>query len=116
MPRTILVVDDDVDLREAISETLTDEGYQVLTASNGREALDLLRPPASLTPGLILLDLMMPVMSGFEFLERCAADHSVASVPRVIIMSAYLSMSRLLETCGVPPEMRIEKPFKVPEL
>jgi DNA-binding response OmpR family regulator len=106
----ILVVDDDADLRELLAELLTKEGYQVLTASNGKEALALLRDPDP-TPSLILLDLMMPVMSGWEFLERVASDRTVTSVP-IIVMSAYLSVSRMLENVGIPPNLRIQKPFE----
>jgi len=81
----ILVVDDDADVRSAIAETLEDEGYRAAQAANGIAALDLARRGG--TPALILLDLWMPVLDGWGFLERRAIDPALASVP-VIVMSA----------------------------
>jgi CheY-like chemotaxis protein len=81
--RYILVVDDDEDIRTTIQQILEEEGYQVLAAPNGEEALRLLalHPP----PRLILLDLMMPVMDGARFKAKAAADPRLAAVPVVII-------------------------------
>ncbi len=67
-PRAVLVVEDDPDLREVLEEMLHAAGHRVLTASNGREALAVLDGVSS--PCLVLLDLMMPVLSGFGFLEE----------------------------------------------
>ena len=64
--RSVLVVDDDEAIRETLREVLSDEGYLVEVAENGARALERMRAP--LRPGLVLLDLMMPVMSG------CGAD------------------------------------------
>lgn len=81
---TILVVDDDPAIREAVRGILTDEGYDVALAEDGLEALDCLAsmPP----PSLILLDLRMPRMDGWEFLARRDAAHSDGSTPRVPIV------------------------------
>lgn len=84
--RLILVVDDDHAIRESLTELLEDEGYSVAVAANGEQALDQLRRPA--VPCLILLDLMMPVMDGFEFMGRKAADPSLAGIPVVVITAA----------------------------
>ena len=81
----ILVVDDDADVRETLSEVLQDEGYRVATARNGLEALAALRQAERIC--LVLLDLMMPVMSGHEFLQKHKADPNLAGIP-VIVMSA----------------------------
>ena len=71
MNKTILVVEDEIDIREAISETLTDAGFTVLTAGNGKEGLE----KAILEqPDLILLDIVMPEMDGHETLEKLRAD------------------------------------------
>jgi CheY-like chemotaxis protein len=82
-PFTILIVDDDRDALEALSDLLRDEGYRIVQAHHGREALDALNNHP--TPSLILLDLMMPVMNGFEFLSAKARDRAFASIPVIII-------------------------------
>ena len=83
--RTVLVVDDDAAIRDALSDLLGDEGYRVTTATNGAEALNLLRPPGELRPCVILLDLMMPVMSGQEFYAEQQRDPALATIPTVVI-------------------------------
>jgi CheY-like chemotaxis protein len=79
----VLIVEDDADLREMMAQLLTLEGFQAATATNGREALDYLRK--SPTPDLILLDLMMPVMDGWEFSKQQQADPAIAKVPVVVL-------------------------------
>lgn len=81
----ILVVDDDLDLRETLCEVLAHEGYTVAGARNGAEALNVLRQPSPVC--LVLLDLMMPVMSGYQFLQERKVDPELAKVP-VVVMSA----------------------------
>jgi CheY-like chemotaxis protein len=80
---TVVVVDDDPDLLEALAELLETHGYAVETAANGAEALAKLRGLDA--PCLVLLDLMMPVMNGWEFCQRRQADDRLAKVPVVII-------------------------------
>jgi CheY-like chemotaxis protein len=82
----ILVVDDDAAIREALAAALEDEGYSVRSAANGREALKLLRATAA-APALILLDLMMPVMSGWDFRAAQQQDRALARIP-VVVLSA----------------------------
>jgi CheY-like chemotaxis protein len=84
---TILVVEDDAEIRELVAEALIAAGYDVVQAANGQEALDYLRAPAAADPCVILLDLMMPVLSGPELLEIMAEDQKLATVP-VIVVSA----------------------------
>ncbi len=84
--RSILVVDDDTDLRETVADALVEEGYEVATAPNGAEALRLLR--AGARPNVILLDLMMPVLDGWGFRAEQLRDPSIASIP-VIVFTAY---------------------------
>jgi CheY-like chemotaxis protein len=83
---TILIVDDDPGIREALTMILEDDGYRVVSAANGRSALDLLQQSDRL-PQLILLDLMMPVMNGWELHAALREDISLAAIP-VIMLSA----------------------------
>ena len=80
----VLVVDDDPDIRESLSDVLTDEGYQVVTAVDGRDALVKLRGPG-VSPCVILLDLMMPVMSGVQFYAEKQSDPKLSWIPVVIV-------------------------------
>ncbi len=84
---TVLVVEDDDDLREATAEILMHAGYRVATAPNGARALDCLR--GGLRPAVILLDLMMPVLSGRGFRAGQLADPAFADIP-VVVVSAIL--------------------------
>ena len=84
MPFTILIVEDDDAIRETLQSLLEQRDYQVLTAGNGREALTLLE---SRRPHLILLDLVMPVLDGWELLKVLNSDDDVADIP-VLVVSA----------------------------
>jgi CheY-like chemotaxis protein len=81
----VLIVEDDEDLREMMAQMLTIEGFDAATVANGREALDYLHSMEN--PHVILLDLMMPVMDGWEFRRQQKADPALAPVP-VIVLSA----------------------------
>jgi CheY-like chemotaxis protein len=82
---SILIVDDDADIREALTDVLTDHGYRVESVRNGREALDHLRHGAR--PRLILLDAMMPVMDGLTFRREQLVDPDLKELP-VLMISA----------------------------
>ena len=84
---TVLVVDDDIDIRETIVELLEDSGYRAIAASNGESALAVLQS-AEPAPCLIFLDLMMPVMDGLTFRSEQLKRPEWASIP-VVLMSAY---------------------------
>ena len=91
MRSTVLVVDDDADCRTMLEHTLTFEGFRVVCACNGREALTLAHEQR---PGVILLDLMMPVMSGYEFRRNQQSDPSLADIPIVCISGTYNAEAR----------------------
>src|SRR5579862_5399193 len=80
---TVLVVEDDPDIREALCMLLEDEGYTVYSAENGRMAACLLssQPP----PSLVITDLMMPIMDGWELVDRLRQNDRLSSVPVVVI-------------------------------
>ena len=80
---SVLVVDDDDAIREVIAEVLRDEGYEVSSAGNGEQALDELRKGKR--PDLVLLDLMMPVMSGWELLELLQSSADLSKIPVVVV-------------------------------
>jgi two-component system, chemotaxis family, chemotaxis protein CheY len=80
----VLIVEDDQDVCDAVSETLVDAGYAVLTAMNGALALSALRASNEL-PCLILLDLMMPVMDGERFLQEMGKDPRLSRLPVVLL-------------------------------
>ena len=86
-PCQLLVVEDDADIRDSLREVLEAEGYAVCTASNGQEALELLSTQRH--PCLILLDLMMPVMGGVEFLTKKSEERALAGIP-VVVVSAWV--------------------------
>jgi CheY-like chemotaxis protein len=81
----ILIVEDDADLRDMMAQLLTLEGFKTETVANGRDALEYLRRGDP--PDLILLDLMMPIMDGWEFRRRQREDPTLADVP-VVVLSA----------------------------
>jgi CheY-like chemotaxis protein len=83
----VLVVDDDEAIRAAVSELLRDEGYEVECAATGAQALEALQESPELF-GVVVLDLMMPEMNGWELLDTLRADASLQRVP-VIILSAF---------------------------
>ena len=93
--RTVLVVEDDREVRDAIAEVLADFEYKALEASNGVEALHKLRT-ASTRPCLILLDVMMPGMDGWEFRAEQKRDPTVKDIP-VILLSAHTDVKSAAE-------------------
>lgn len=82
--RQVLVVEDNLDIRGTVELVLQAEGFRVLVASNGADALALLRATAKL-PHVILLDLMMPVMDGYAFREAQRADPRLSGIPIVVL-------------------------------
>jgi CheY-like chemotaxis protein len=91
MPRrekspNILVVEDEPDIRSSLRQALEWEGYAVVEAENGREGVEKLSTMP--TPCLILLDLMMPVMNGWEFAQALKGDMALATIP-VVVVTAF---------------------------
>jgi CheY-like chemotaxis protein len=126
MPASILVVEDDVDVRDVMEEYLTSRGYEVIPAANGKQALDFLfsSDPRS-PPDLVVLDLMMPLVTGWQVLQAMRGDRRLAAIPVVVVtavagdrpvkVKALLSkpfnvesleriVSQTLRNAGVTPE------------
>lgn len=85
-PACVLVVEDDVDIREMLGELLEDEGYETALAKDGEEALELLSTIPR--PCLVLADLVMPVMDGWNLLKALSLDDRFATIPVVIMSGA----------------------------
>lgn len=81
--RRILVVEDDPDTQGAISELLTRAGYAVVSASDARQAVDMLT--VGLRPRLMVVDLLLPHISGTDFLDYVQRDHELRVIPRVVV-------------------------------
>lgn len=103
--RCVLVVEDDNDIRESIVEMLKFEGYEVDSASNGKEALDKINEFSK--PCLVLLDMMMPIMNGREFLDHVMKSADLAPIP-IIVVSAVADKVNTLGARGY-----IKKPVDI---
>lgn len=104
----ILVVDDDTDIRQTIRDILELEGYSIATAADGREALERI---ADRRPVLVLLDLQMPVMSGWEVLSQLRAEGS--GLPVVFMSAGYRART---EAERHNADAHLGKPFEMDEL
>lgn len=109
---TILVVDDEPSMREAMSDLLRAEGYKPVPAQNGEEAL---ARAAEFTPDLILLDVMMPGMDGFAVCRRLRSDPLLAQVP-IIMLTSLDDHSSRLEGFKAGADDFVSKPFRQLEL
>lgn len=107
--RTILVVDDDADIQETLRLVLEDEGFVVLLAGNGREALDILE--GGLRPCVVLVDLMMPIMNGWELIDRIRHSATLSQLTVVVVSAAG-------ESLAVPEGVRetLRKPVRLDRL
>ena len=107
---TILLVEDELSIRLILEDVLIEEGYQVIGAHNGRDALDLLH--SGVHPQLILLDLMMPVLDGWRFRQEQLRDPALADIPVVVITAGPVEHApRDLEVLSKP--LRIEDLLRV---
>jgi len=104
---TILIAEDDVGLRDIVAEILESSGYDVVAADDGRQALDYLASAAR-APAAVLLDLMMPVASGWDCLDALRADDRLWSIP-VVVMSE-------LDEAPIGADLFLKKPFRIDEL
>jgi CheY-like chemotaxis protein len=108
MNGSILIVDDDADLRDTLLMLLKQSGFDVRTAANGRAALEQVNAER---PSLILLDLMMPEMNGWQFIEHVRQDPRLGSIP-IVIMTAHKPDG----LPALPSEDVLHKPFNLGQL
>lgn len=106
--KSVLVVEDDAGISSTLKHLLENEGYTVVVAEHGRDGLSLLREMAP--PCVVLLDIQMPVMDGYEFLRQKSADPAIADIA-VVVLSATADPN---EISGASDFIR--KPFEIPRL
>ena len=106
----VLVVDDDPAIRGLVGDALRSEGYSVDLAAHGREALEAMR---ARKPSTVVLDLMMPVMDGFSFMEACHLEQLCDGVHIVVISAVYDALQRISD---MPITACIAKPFDLDDL
>lgn len=85
--KTVLLVEDDADVRDSLQDILEDEGFDVVPAANGKQAMDFLTLNEPAGADLVILDLLMPMVSGWEVLERMTGDAKLSDIP-VLVLSA----------------------------
>lgn len=112
MNKRVLVVDDDQSIQRVLVQTLELEGYEVVTASDGVEALETL---AGELPDVVILDVMMPKLDGLDVLKRMRAQERTQTVP-VILLTARSSQEDIWEGWQSGVDYYMTKPFDVEEL
>jgi len=112
MPETILVVDDDPDIARFVEVNLRSAGYDVSVASDGEEALER---AASLRPDLVLLDVMMPRMSGYEVCQKVRENAAWQGI-RIVMLSAKGRDIEVSKGLAVGADAYVTKPFSTKDL
>ncbi len=115
--KKILIIEDDLDIRELVAEILTDEGYETHTAENGQAGLNyLVACDKSTLPDCVILDLMMPVMNGLQLIEHLIANHPETLAKLPIIVTTAKGNPRE-DLANFPANItKIRKPMDVNEL
>lgn len=119
MPALVLVVDDDSAIRSILADLLEDEGYQVITASDGRAALYQIQQrqtSGGRLPDLILSDIMMPVMDGLELAKKLQKDARLNQIPLILLTAAAGSKSKWQNLGKIRCDGFIAKPFELDEV
>ena len=112
MKQKVLVVEDDKDIQEIIEYNFTSEGYEVITCSDGEDALDLIRHE---TPDLVILDWMLPNLSGSEILRQVRSSKKIRKIP-IIMLTARTEEIDKLKAFDTGADDYITKPFSNAEL
>jgi DNA-binding response OmpR family regulator len=110
--KTVLIADDDADIRELVAYRMSRSGYTVLQAANGEEAFEL---ATGERPDLAILDVMMPRLDGFEVVRRLRAQEETAGIP-IILLTARAQDADVARGFGAGADDYIRKPFSPQEL
>jgi len=112
MAKSIVVADDDPDILSIVSMSLEMQGYEVHKATNGREAVDQVHAHH---PDLIILDMMMPVMSGYEAITELKGDDTTKGIP-IVGLSAKAMATDMERATDVGVDGYITKPFRIAQV
>ena len=107
--KTILLAEDDQDIRDVVQEVLEERGYDVIPARTGRQALDVLALDEAARPAAVILDLMMPIVTGWQVLEEMRQRPELEKIPVIILTAVSQDMPT-----GATAILR--KPFDINEL
>jgi CheY-like chemotaxis protein len=107
--KTVLLVEDDLEIRDILQDLLEAEGYDVIPAGNGRQALQFLAENRASGPDLVILDLMMPMIDGRQVLEVMQRDQALAEIPVIVI-------SAIARETPVGARALLKKPFSLEKL
>jgi len=108
--KTVLLAEDDQDIRDVVQEVLEERGYDVIPARTGRQALDFLSlEDASTRPDVVILDLMMPIVTGWQVLEEMKARPDLEKIPVIVLTAVSQDMPS-----GATAVLR--KPFDIDDL
>jgi CheY-like chemotaxis protein len=110
--KTVLVVEDDPDIRDIVQDLLEAEGYDVVPAGHGRQALEFLaQVRSSAKPDLVILDMMMPLVDGRQVLEAMQRDPALATIP-VVVISAVVREKPVGAAAFLRKPVSLEKLFE----
>lgn len=112
-PRTIVYVEDDQDMIDLVSLALSRKGFKVVGAASGQQGLSLIE---TLRPDLVLLDLMMPDMDGWEVYQRMKANAALNRIPVIVVTAKAQSIDRMLGLHIAKVDDYVTKPFSPAEL
>ena len=112
MPQLILVVDDEATTREMLRFSLSEAGYRVMTAENGQDAIAICKQDA---PDLLILDIMMPVMDGWEVCKRLRTYSDTAAIP-IMMLSSKCEETDKVQGLTIGADDYMTKPFGIQEL
>jgi CheY-like chemotaxis protein len=107
--KTVLLAEDDQDIRDVVQEVLEERGYDVIPARTGRQALDVLALDSASRPDVVILDLMMPIVTGWQVLEQMRSQPELEKIPVIILTAVSQDMPS-----GATAILR--KPFDIDQL